>query len=125
MQHVIRCATHAERGHDLYQTPGVATEALLRTEELPYRIWEPAAGRGAIANVLRAAGHDVVAQDLIDYGVPGQTGGRDFLLEFEPPSDCDTIVTNPLFKIANEFVAHALELAPVVIMMVRLVFLES
>jgi len=123
MRHIVRCATLAERGQDLYQTPPVAVEALLRTEKLPYRIWEPAAGRGAIVNVLRAAGHDVIATDLIDYGIPA--GARDFLLQFEPPSDCDTIVTNPPFKIANEFVAHALGLAPRVIMLLRLAFLES
>jgi hypothetical protein len=125
MQHLVRCATHAERGHDLYETPAVAVEALLRTEQLPYRIWEPAAGRGAIVNVLRTHGHDVIAQDLVDYGAPGQTSGRDFLLEFEPPPDCDIIVTNPPFKIANEFVAHALELVPHVVMLLRLAFLES
>jgi hypothetical protein len=125
MRHIIRCATHAERGHDLYETPAVAVEALLRTEQLPYRIWEPAAGRGAIANVLRAAGHDVIATDLIDYGVPGQAGGRDFLLVFEPPPDCDTVVTNPPFKIADHFVAHALNLCLRVVMLLRLAFLES
>ena len=72
MQRIIRCATHAERSHDAYFTPPVAVEALLRVEQLPYRVWEPAAGRGAIANVLRAHGHDVIAQDLVDYGVPGR-----------------------------------------------------
>jgi len=125
MQHVIRCATHAERGHDLYQTPAVAVEALLRVEQLPRRIWEPAAGRGAIVNVLRAAGHDVIAQDLVDYGVPGQTGGRDFLMEFEPPPDCDTIITNPPYKLAEEFVAHAIAICPLVVMLMRLGFYES
>jgi hypothetical protein len=39
---------HAERGLDLYETPAVAVEALLRVERLPHRIWEPACGRGAI-----------------------------------------------------------------------------
>jgi hypothetical protein len=57
----------ADRGHDLYETPTVAVEALLRVESLPYHLWEPAAGRGAIVNVLRAAGHAVIASDLIDY----------------------------------------------------------
>jgi hypothetical protein len=117
--------TLAARGNDLYETPRVAVEALLRVEVLPHRIWEPCAGRGAIVDVLRAAGHDVEAADLIDYGVPGQDWGRDFLLEFEPPPGCDTIVTNPPFKIANEFVAHALELCPRVVMLLRLAFLES
>jgi hypothetical protein len=114
---------HSERGHDLYETPAVATEALLRVEQLPRLIWEPAAGRGAIANVLRAHGHEVIASDLIDYGVPGQ-GVFDFLRTGNA-SDLDCIVTNPPFKIAQAFVEHALLLCPKVIMLLRLAFLES
>jgi len=62
---------HAERGLDLYETPSVAVEALLRVERLPHHIWEPACGRGAIVNVLRSATHDVTASDIFDYGFPG------------------------------------------------------
>jgi hypothetical protein len=58
--------THAERLHDLYETPEVATWALLKAENLPKRIWEPAAGRGRIARVLSAACHQVIQHDLID-----------------------------------------------------------
>jgi hypothetical protein len=43
----------AERGHDLYETPAVAVQALLRVERLPHVVWEPAAGRGAIVQVDR------------------------------------------------------------------------
>src|SRR5215510_4855776 len=68
----------AERGHDLYETPDVAVEALLRVEKLPHRLWEPAAGRGAIVRVLRDAGHTVIPSDLIDYEFPLHTVG-DFL----------------------------------------------
>ena len=60
--------THVKRGLDLYQTPACATEAILRAETLPRRIWEPAAGHSAIADVLRGAGHTVVASDIADYG---------------------------------------------------------
>jgi hypothetical protein len=42
-----------DRGADLYETPAVAVEALLRVERLPPHIWEPAAGRGSIVTVLR------------------------------------------------------------------------
>jgi hypothetical protein len=73
-----------DRQSDLYETPSVAVEALLRVEHLPHRIWEPACGRGAIVNVLRSAGHSVVASDIADYGVPITPqgyGGHDFLLE--------------------------------------------
>jgi hypothetical protein len=120
-----RRALHAERGHDLYETPTVAVEALLRVERLPHRLWEPAAGRGAIVNVLRGHGHEVVAQDLVDYGVPNQLHGFDFLLEPHAPEGVECIVTNPPFMHAEKFGAHALELCPRVVMLLRLAFLES
>ena len=113
------------RGMDLYQTPVVAVEALLRVEALPHRLWEPAAGRGAIVNVLRAAGHEVLASDLVDYGDPTHFARRDFLLERKVPDGCQCIITNPPFRLAGEFVAHALDLYPRVVMLLRLAFLES
>jgi hypothetical protein len=116
---------HAQRGADMYETPPVAVEALLRAEKLPHVVWEPAAGRGAIVNVLRAAGHSVIASDLIDYGVAAIQGGRDFLKETAAPAGCDTIITNPPFRIAQDFVEHALDLVPSVILLLRLAFLES
>jgi hypothetical protein len=115
----------SERGHDLYETPVVVTEALLKVENLPHRIWEPAAGRGAIVDVLRAHGHYVVAQDLVNYGEPDQESGRDFLFEQRAPDGIECIVTNPPYKLADQFVAHALNLCPRVVMLLRLAFLES
>jgi hypothetical protein len=119
-----RRGTFAERNLDLYQTPPCATEALLRVEPLPHRIWEPCAGRGAITDVLRKHGHDVVASDIVNYGVPGQQVA-DFLTTDRAPDDIDTIVTNPPFRWAGEFVEHALSLCPHVHMLLRLAFLES
>jgi hypothetical protein len=114
-----------ERREDLYETPTVAVQALLRVEHLPHRLWEPAAGRGAIVNVLRAAGHEVLASDLVDYGDPTHFARRDFLMEHKTPDGCEGIITNPPFKNADEFVAHALDLCPRVVMLLRLAFLES
>jgi hypothetical protein len=116
---------HTERGHDAYMTPPVAVTALLRVERLPHYLWEPCSGRGSIVNVLRAAGHQVLASDLIDYSQPTHFANRDFLLERKAPEGCQAIVTNPPFKLAEEFVAHALELSPLVIMLLRLAFMES
>jgi hypothetical protein len=114
------------RGNDLYETPEVATLALLRAQPLPRTIWEPACGPGAIARVLRAAGHRVIATDLIDYRSPDQDhAGRDFLLERKLPEGADAILTNPPFSLAGEFVEHALQLCPRVVMLLRLTFLES
>ena len=114
-----------DRGNDLYETPECATLALLRVEQLPKRIWEPACGRGAIVRVLRAHGHEVLASDLIDYGDPTCFYRRNFLLEHKLPKCCECILTNPPFSLAEEFVEHALELCPHVIMLLRLAFLES
>lgn len=115
----------AVRGVDLYSTAPEATRALLKVERLPPWIWEPAAGRGAIVEVLTKAGHSVTATDLIDHGHPDVIPGRDFLLERRAPWCCDCIVTNPPYRLANQFVARALKLVPRVYMLLRLAFLES
>jgi hypothetical protein len=116
----------ADRGDDLYETPPEAVAALLKVENLPHRIWEPCCGPGAIARVLRAAGHEVLATDLIDYASPDQDHARrDFLMELAAPDGFDCIVTNPPFKLGGEFVRHALELVPLVYMLLRYNFMES
>ena len=125
MLHATQSMRHAlrERGADLYETPPVAVEALLRAEQLPHRLWEPACGRGSIVNVLRAAGHDVLASDLADYNNPTQFHGRDFLME-RLPTGVEAIVTNPPYFLAEKFVEHALDVCPFVCMLLRLAFYE-
>jgi hypothetical protein len=118
--------TLAERGDDAYMTAPCATEALLRHERLPRRLWEPACGDGTgILDVLRAAGHEVIGSDLVDYRRPDCFYRRDFLMERKAPDGCEGIVMNPPFKLAEEFIAHALELSPLVIALLRLAFMES
>jgi hypothetical protein len=126
LSHSAQSGSHtlAERGADLYETPPCATETLLRVEPLPHWVWEPAAGRGAIVNVLRDRGHAVVASDLIDYGFPLDFI-QDFLAVTKVPVGVELVITNPPFQVINEFVAHALDLCPRVIMLARLAFLES
>jgi hypothetical protein len=113
----------AGRVLDFYQTPPFATLALLFAERLPHRLWEPCAGGGAMVRVLRDAGHDVVASDIV---------ARDFPLEFcsdffdaAPPIGCEAVVTNPPFRLAARMVSPALYLAPRVYFLLRLSFLES
>jgi hypothetical protein len=114
----------AERGLDLYETPESAVEALLHAETLPVTVWEPAAGRGAIVNVLRNRGHIVTASDIVDYGFPLDFVA-DFLTTVLPPKGCGAIVTNAPFKIITKFTRHALDLAPRVYLLCRLAFLET
>lgn len=81
------------------------------------RVWEPACGPGAIVSVLRASGRRVVATDLVDYGCPDSEGRRDFLMEMSAPAGVEAIVTNPPFKLAEEFVTRARQLVPRVYML--------
>jgi hypothetical protein len=122
----VQRAPLTDRKDDLYETPAVAVHALMRVEELPHYLWEPAAGRGAIVNILRATGHEVLASDLIDYGDPTHFTRRDFLMEYALPNKCEAIITNPPFKLADEFVRHALcSGVSRVYMLLRLAFYES
>ena len=118
---------NSARGNDLYETPEVATSALLRAEPIPWTIWEPACGRGAIVRKLRDTGRRVIATDLIDYRSPYQDhAGRDFLLERRAPDDVEMILTNPPGStLAALFAAHAVSLCPRVAMLLRLSFLKA
>jgi hypothetical protein len=127
LDHLCQVGRHplAERKADCYETPAVAVEALLRVEKLPHYLWEPACGRGNIVYALRKHGHECIGSDLIDYADSTMFYRRDFLMELKAPDKCEAIVTNPPFQLAHEFVFHALELVPKVVMLLRLAFLES
>lgn len=115
----------AVRKDDLYETPPAAVRALLSVEPVPLTVWEPACGPGAIVRELRASGRAVIATDLVEYGCPDSIPRRDFLMEREPPPGVPAICTNPPFKNADEFTAHAISLVPEVYMLMRVAFLEG
>lgn len=116
--------SHAERQQDCYETPPEAVHALLKVEKLPHLILEPACGPGSIMRVLEDAGHNVFASDLHDYG---HNHRIDFLAgkasDWGPDFAC--ILTNPPYRLAQKFIERALELSPLVIMLLRLAFLEG
>jgi hypothetical protein len=115
----------AARRDDLYESPAEAVHALLSAERLPKCIWEPACGPGAIVRVLRSAGHLVHATDLCDYGCPDSEAGVDFLMEHRTPDGVEAVVTNPPFKLANQFVQHALAVCAQVYMLLPLTFIAG
>ena len=103
---------------DLYQTPIVAVEALLRhVQHFPADYGNPPWRRHRyLLDVLRAARSRGHGSDLVDYGRPDWLSSRrDFLMERKVPDGCEGIVTNAPFKLAKQFVAHALDLCPLVI----------
>lgn len=116
-----------DRGLDLYQTPPEATLALLKHERLPYVIWEASCGRGAIVNVLRAAGHEVLATDWRNYHWDGQDASEfNFMHQTAlPMQGIDAIIQNPPFSRAAEFTRKSIELCPHVYMLLPLRFLEA
>lgn len=107
---------------DFYRTPTQCVHDLRLREELGPRVWEPACGDGAISRALEDAGHSVVSTDLVDRGY-GEAR-RDFLMELALLAP--VIVTNPPFKLADEFILHALNLgAQKVALFLRLAYLEG
>lgn len=115
------CASLKERGDDCYPTPPSATEALLRAEKLPQHLWEccqPSNEPGGIVDPLRERGHTVTATDL--------RGDRiDFLMEWRAPEGVQGIITNPPYRLADQFVRHALTLVPFVAMLLPLTYLQG
>ena len=109
---------------DWFRTPRWATEALMQREAFPGGIWECAAGDGAMADPIAAAGYDVFTSDI----EPQRQGidQIDFLSTPAMPSGCQSIITNPPFKLGGEFVRHALQLgATKVAIIQRVAFLEG
>jgi len=117
---------------DFYATPAWVTELLIKAEResghpLPFKIWEPACGDGAIVKVLRAHGCDVAATDLVDRGFPGATVGFDFLWGSSHGLDA-AVVTNPPFKLAEQFVQQwctRLPASPRLCLLLKLSFLQG
>ena len=74
--------------------------------------------------VLRDAGHAVIASDIHLYDFPLHFT-QDFLTTTKAPERTEIILTNPPYRYAAEFVTQALKLCPRVILLCRLAFLES
>lgn len=117
---------HTRRAFDFYSTPAIAVEALLKAERFVSntRVWEPAAGDGAIAHAFRAHGFPVICSDIVERAFPLHFTG-DFFTQSKAPAGCTTIITNPPYRNATEFAQHALELLPDVYLLLRLAFYES
>lgn len=99
---------------DFYQTPSFATKSLLDLRLVEaHNIWEPIAGNGAIAEVLKQNNYlNVTTSDIVQ---------RDYKLDFtqdvfnmkEFPASMSEkrgrgIITNPPYNVADDFILHAL-----------------
>lgn len=84
---------------------------------------EPSCGAGHMAKVLKEYFGEVRCADAFDYGYADV---RDFLTYPYETNAVDWLITNPPFRLAEEFVVRALRVARTgVAMLARTVFLES
>jgi len=97
---------------DFYPTPDALIDPLVerfgRVWLKETTVWEPACGDGAICKALARHGIESVGTDLVDRGYG--TSRRDFLMEMGTPDGCDSIITNPPFRLWREFAEHALSM---------------
>jgi len=111
-------------GLDYFPTPRMALDKFLielvlhHTDLLPnYLCWEPACGDGRLSEILRTAtgGGSIFSTDIVDRGYEYQDEVLDFfdtekvmkLLTHEWTGD---ILTNPPFKLAEEFLHQAMKI---------------
>ena len=115
---------------DDFPTPPWAVRALCETvlwrssHQPKDSVWEPACNRGFMARVLAEYFNTVFASDIHDYGY-GQVG-VDFLDVGGAFSKPDWVITNPPFKLAEEFAIHGQAISRKgCAMLVRTSFLEG
>lgn len=115
---------------DDFPTPPWATRALFEHVLTPWRreftdliCLEPACGAGHMARVLKEYFREVHSYDAFDYNY-GKI--RDFLTYPYETNAVDWVITNPPFRLAEDFVLRALSVARTgVAILARTVFLES
>lgn len=112
--------------NDFYATDPIAIDKLVVSIGfIQSVVWECACGTGCLSERLKQYCRGVVSTDVIDRGY-GQV--QDFLLAKEIPEGCSCIITNPPYKLATEFILHALSLLPDggrCIMFLKTTFLEG
>lgn len=126
---VMAQRTEASDSPDDFPTPPWATRALLEhviaaEEDLSRQsCLEPACGAGHMAKVLKEYFGEVRCSDAYEYGYAPV---RDFLTYPYETNAVDWVITNPPFRLAEEFVLRSLQVARRgVAILARTVFLES
>ena len=129
VSHAVMAQRHEPKDSpDDFPTPPWATRALLQHVIHDPKIGkltclEPACGKGYMSRPLSEEFHSVTSADIIDYGFGAV---RDFLTYPYQAGSHDWVITNPPFKLAQEFIERAMTVARSgVAILARTVFLES
>jgi hypothetical protein len=114
---------------DDFPTPPWATRALVehvitRKDSLgSMTCLEPACGRGHMSVTLAHYFREVASFDVFDYSFGGIS---DFLKVKRPDQSFDWVITNPPFRLGEEFIGRSMKIARHgVAMLTRTVFIES
>ena len=118
---------------DHFPTPPWATRALFEhviQNRVKRTCWEPACGTGEMSLVIQEYWPSTFASDVHDYG--WGHAQHDFLQPYLPEgmretmTEIEWIITNPPFRLAQEFVERSLSIVTIgVAILVRSVFIES
>jgi hypothetical protein len=88
---------------DHYQSPGWVLDPLLPYLDPTWIVWEPACGQGNLVRRLTAAGHDVLASDILQ-------GPQFDFLRYTPGFPYEMICSNPPFSYKNQFIQRCYDL---------------
>jgi hypothetical protein len=121
---VMQQRKEARDSLDDFPTPPWSTRALMEHIIIPevyggvlpvLNAWEPACNRGFMAKPLKEYFPTVFCSDVHDYGYDGMNAVHDFLFPTLPellvPERVDWIITNPPFRLAEQFIHRALRIA--------------
>jgi hypothetical protein len=126
---VMAQRAEAKNSLDDFPTPPWATRALIehaissKSSLRSMTCLEPACGRGHMSVTLAEYFREVISSDVFDYSF-----GRpaDFLKSKHIDNSFDWVITNPPFRLAEEFINRSMKIARHgVAMLTRTVFIES
>ena len=96
---------------DFYTTDPKAFGMFLEHYRIDKIVWEPACGTGNLSRVMEQICDKVYSTDLRNRGY-GESG-VDFLQCDRVPDGVTSIITNPPYSLADEFIKHAIDILPV------------
>lgn len=127
----------ARETNDYYATPAWTVARLFECDKfiehlaaidtpMEEQAWlEPGVGEGAIIDAVEASGIKPFAWDTVDVVDTGDLTFHGSFLDYKTRERYSCVIGNPPYNLAQEFITRALELADVVVMLLRVNFLGS